>query len=112
MVVTKNMCLDKIKAKGYYKDELNEWNAPVDNKSPDKIAELKDEVSHVHQIIGQLPEQQRMIVQMRDVEEMGYEEIAEVMQMNLNAIRVSLSRARKTIRDRIIKKRKYGYQGG
>ena len=111
MVVTKNMCLDKVKAKGYYKDELNEWNAPVDNKSPEKIVELKDEVSHVHQIIRQLPERQRMIVQMRDVEEMEYEEIAEVMQMNLNAIRVSLSRARKTIRDRIIKKQEYEYQG-
>jgi len=110
MIVTKNMCLDKVKAKGYYKDQLSEWNAPVDNKSPDKIAEIKDEVTSVHQIIGQLPKQQRMIIQMRDVEGMEFEEIAEIMQMNLNAIRVSLSRARKTIRDRIIKKQEYEYQ--
>jgi len=100
-----------VKAKGYHKDQLGEWNAPVDNRSPHKIAELKDDVQSVHQVIGQLPEQQRMIVQMRDVEGMEYEEIAEIMQMNLNALRVSLSRARKTIRDRITKKQEYEYQG-
>ena len=38
-----------------------------------------------------------MIVQMRDVEGMEFEEIAEIMQMHLNSIRVSLSRARKTM---------------
>lgn len=111
MVVTKNMCLDKVKAKGYYKDELSEWNAPVDYRNPERIAEIEDDVRSVHQIMGQLPEQQRMIVQMRDVEGMEYEEIAEIMQMNLNALRVSLSRARKTIRDRITKKQQYEYQG-
>ena len=111
MTITKNMCLDKVKAKGYHKDQLGEWNSPVDNRSPEKIAEINDEVTSVHQAIGQLPEQQRMIIQMRDVEGMEYEEIAEIMQMNLNAIRVSLSRARKTIRDRIIKKQEYEYQG-
>jgi RNA polymerase sigma-70 factor (ECF subfamily) len=111
MVVTKNMCLDKIKAKGYYKDQLGEWNNPVDYKSPDKITEIRDDLQSVHQAMVQLPEQQRMIIQMRDVEGMEYEEIAEIMQMNLNAIRVSLSRARKTIRDKIIKKQEYEYQG-
>jgi RNA polymerase sigma-70 factor (ECF subfamily) len=100
-----------VKAKGYYKDQLGEWNAPVDYKSPDKIAEIRDDVRSVHQFIGKLPEQQRMIIQMRDVEGMEYEEIADIMQMNLNAIRVGLSRARKTIRDRIIKKQEYEYQG-
>ncbi len=111
MIVTKNMCLDKVKAKGYHKDQLSEWNAPVDMRSPERIAEIEDEVRSVHQAIGQLPEQQRMIIQMRDVEGMEYEEIAEIMQMNLNALRVSLSRARKTIRERIIKKQEYEYQG-
>jgi RNA polymerase sigma-70 factor (ECF subfamily) len=111
MIVTKNMCLDKVKAKGYHKDQLGEWNAPIDNRSPYKIAELNDDLQSVHQIIRQLPEQQRMIVQMRDVEGMEFEEIAEIMQMHLNAIRVSLSRARKTIRDRITRKQHYEYQG-
>jgi RNA polymerase sigma-70 factor (ECF subfamily) len=111
MVVTKNMCLDKVKAKGYHKDQLGEWNSPVDNRNPHKIAELKDEVQSVHQVIQQLPEQQRMIVHMRDVEGMEYDEIAEIMKMNLNALRVNLSRARKTIRERVTKKKQYEYQG-
>jgi RNA polymerase sigma-70 factor (ECF subfamily) len=100
-----------VKAKGYHKDQLGEWNSPVDNRNPHKIAELKDEVQSVHQVIQQLPEQQRMIVHMRDVEGMEYDEIAEIMKMNLNALRVNLSRARKTIRERVTKKKQYEYQG-
>jgi len=109
MVITKNMCLDKIKSKHYQKAELAEWNAPVDYHSPQKIIEIKEDVSNIHRLIQQLPELQRIIVQMRDVEELEFEEIAGILQMNLNAIRVNLSRARKTIREQLIKKHEYEY---
>jgi len=111
MTVGKNLCLDIVKAKGYRKDKLEAWNTPVDHRSPEKIAELNDEIEIVHQIIGRLPVQQQMIIQMRDIEGMDYDAIAEVMQMQPNAVRVSLSRARKNIREQLIKKQKYEYQG-
>jgi RNA polymerase sigma-70 factor (ECF subfamily) len=41
-----------------------------------------------------LPEQQKIVVQMRDVEQYEFAEIAQILQMNETAIRV-LSRARK-----------------
>jgi RNA polymerase sigma-70 factor (ECF subfamily) len=111
MVVTRNLCLDKIKSKAYQNKELVEWNEPVDKNSPERMTELKDDVGMVHQAMKILPEAQRMIVQMRDVEEMDYDEIGEVMQMKVNAIRVNLSRARKAIRDQLIKKHNYEYKG-
>jgi len=111
MVVTKNLCLDKLKSKAYQNDKMTDWNEPIDNKSPYRIAELKDDVKMVHRLISTLPEQQKMIVQMRDVEEMEYEEIAEVLKMNVNAIRVNLSRARKAIRDEMTKTHNYEYHG-
>jgi RNA polymerase sigma-70 factor (ECF subfamily) len=46
----------------------------------------------------QLPVQQRLIIQMRDIEQYEFEEIAKILEMNESAIRVALSRARKTIR--------------
>jgi RNA polymerase sigma-70 factor (ECF subfamily) len=46
----------------------------------------------------QLPVQQRLIIQMRDIEQYEFEEIAKILEMNESAIQVALSRARKTIR--------------
>ena len=55
-----------------------------------------------------LPEKQRIILQLRDVEAFEYSEISEMLDMSETAIRVALPRARKTVRDQIIKKHKYG----
>jgi len=111
MVATKNLCLDKLKSKAYQNNKITDWNEPIESRSPHRIAELKDDVKIVHQVISTLPEQQKLIVQMRDIEEMDYEEIAEVLKMNVNAIRVNLSRARKAIRDQVIKTHNYEYHG-
>jgi RNA polymerase sigma-70 factor (ECF subfamily) len=55
-----------------------------------------------------LPELQRTIIQLRDIEQLEYEEIAEATDMNVNTIRVNLSRARKKVRDEILKIQNYG----
>ena len=62
----------------------------------------------VEKIINQLPEQQRMIIQMRDIEQYEFEEIAKILDMNETAIRVALSRGRKTIREFMSKTHDYG----
>jgi RNA polymerase sigma-70 factor (ECF subfamily) len=45
---------------------------------------------------------------MRDVEQYEFEEIAKILDMNESAIRVALSRARKTIRDYMTETHNYG----
>ena len=55
-----------------------------------------------------LPEQQRLIVQLRDIEQYEFEEIAKMLDMNETAVRVALSRARKTLREEMTKKHSYG----
>jgi RNA polymerase sigma-70 factor (ECF subfamily) len=57
-----------------------------------------------------LPEQQKIVVQMRDVEQYEFAEIAQILQMNETAIRVALSRARKKIRENIAKIHSYGIE--
>jgi RNA polymerase sigma-70 factor (ECF subfamily) len=56
----------------------------------------------------ELPEQQKIILQLRDIEEYEFEEIAKVLDMNETAIRVALSRARKTIREKLTNTHSYG----
>ena len=55
-----------------------------------------------------LPEQQKIIVQLRDIEEYDFAEIAKMLDMNETAIRVNLSRARKTIREKLTNTHQYG----
>ncbi|GAL71340.1 RNA polymerase ECF-type sigma factor [Jejuia pallidilutea] len=55
-----------------------------------------------------MPEQQRMIIQLRDIEEYDFDEISKMLSMNNTAVRVALSRARKTIRERLTNTHNYG----
>ena len=55
-----------------------------------------------------MPEQQKIIIQLRDIEQMEFDQIAEITDMNPTAVRVALSRARKTIREKINNTHQYG----
>ena len=55
-----------------------------------------------------LPTNQKLILQLRDIEHFEFSEIADMLDMNETAIRVSLSRARKTIREKLIQTHNYG----
>lgn len=58
-------------------------------------------------LFSTLPEQQRMIIHMRDIEHYSFDEISEITGMNVNAIRVNLSRARKNVKGSYLKIRNY-----
>ena len=107
MTMTKNYCLDQLKSKRASNLQLVHCNySDVANLS--KQLEDSDSLNWVSKIIDALPEQQKLIIQMRDVDEFEFNEIAEVLGMNETAVRVSLSRARKTIREKLIAKHNYG----
>jgi RNA polymerase sigma-70 factor (ECF subfamily) len=58
--------------------------------------------------MDELPEQQRMVLQLKDVEAYDYPEIEKLMDMKPTAVRVTLSRARKAVREKLIEKHRYG----
>ena len=103
MAITKNLCLDRIRSKAYRTEPLSERQVLTVRQNPEEQMENNDFAGFVRKIIGNLPEQQQAIMQMRDIEGMEYEQIAEVMALNINAVRVNLSRARKKVRDTILK---------
>ncbi|WBV62011.1 sigma-70 family RNA polymerase sigma factor [Chryseobacterium camelliae] len=51
--------------------------------------------------INQLPEKQRMVIHLKDVEEYEVSEIAEMLEMEENAVRVNLMRARQKVKEQI-----------
>lgn len=109
MTITKNLCLDKLKSKKHKTDELTLNNQGRNDFTPQKSIELSEAVKNVQMIINTLPEQQKMIVQFRDIEGYEFEEIAEIMQLSLNTIRVNLSRARKKIKSSYLKTYNYEF---
>ena len=104
MTVTRNICLDRMKSKSYQMERLPERSAyQLVQKDPAEAMEYTDLAGLVRKIVEDLPEQQRSVLHMRDIEEMEFEQIAEILGMNVNAVRVNLSRARKKVRDTVIK---------
>ena len=108
MTMTKNFCLDRLKSKQAQNLKIVHSNYQDNNESLQKQVENKDSVDWVSKIIEELPEQQKIILQLRDIEEYDFDEIAKVVDMNPTAIRVALSRARKTIREKLTKTHSYG----
>ena len=106
--VTRNLCLDKLKAKKTVSLPEYNRNEPSQQQTPAIQLNDKEKLNLVKSIIEKLPDQQRSVIQLRDFDECTYEEIAEILNMELNAIRVNLSRARKKVRDEIAKIYNYG----
>ena len=110
MITIKNQCLDKLRGRKYTIEKIDNLKEEVEEVMKEDKADLSDIIGTVHRIIKSLPEQQRMIIQLRDIEGYDYEEIAAILGMNENAIRVNLSRARKKIREIVTQQKIYEYQ--
>ncbi len=103
MTMTRNMCLDKLKMKKNKALSLQPEFNGIQQQNPHEQSEQKDLVRRVRQVMDQLPEQQRTIIQLRDVEAYSFEEMMEITGFDKNYLRVNLSRARKKIRETIEK---------
>jgi len=109
MRMVRNRCLDVIRSRRTVSmDVVKKIKLTEEESSDIDYLENTDSVALVKRIIAELPELQRMVIQLRDIEQLEYDEIAEATDMNVNAIRVNLSRARKKVRDEILKIQNYG----
>jgi len=108
MTMTKNYCYDRLKSKQASNLTLIHSNYKEKETSLDKKIEYRDSVNQVHRLIQKLPKQQKMIIQLRDIEQYDYDEISKIVGMQPTAVRVALSRARKTIRQELTKTHNYG----
>ena len=59
----------------------------------------------VQDTINGLPEKQRTIIQLRDIEGKSYKEIAAVLNITESDVKVTLFRARSTLKEKILKKK-------
>lgn len=108
ITITKNYCLDQLKLKNNNNLRIVHNNYESHNRSLQHQLEAKDELSIVSEIIQTLSEQEQTLIQLRDIEQMEYCEMAKIVKMKETAIRVALSRARKKIKTKMLKIHHYG----
>jgi RNA polymerase sigma-70 factor (ECF subfamily) len=68
----------------------------------------KDRIELVKQLLDRLPEKQRSCMQLRDFEGKPYKEIAEVLGMTEEQVKVNIFRARQTIKQKFKEYEDYG----
>lgn len=68
----------------------------------------KEQLHIIHRLISELPEKQRLIMQMRDIEGESYKEIANVLNLTEEQVKVNLFRARQKIRQKYTQIDEYG----
>ncbi len=104
--MVKEKALDKIKHEQVKVDKFSELHQEASVE--DSTVESTDLHQITKDLINQLPPKQSMVMHLRDMEDMDIEEIVVIMEMEEQAVRMNLSRARKTVREKLIKIMNYG----
>ncbi|CCY65408.1 RNA polymerase sigma factor [Marseilla massiliensis] len=109
VVVTKNVYNDRLRGRGSGMSFSHELPAQIPSRN-DVVGDIENRnlADIMRRCIAALPEQQRELVVMRDVNGAGYDEISYATGLSMANIRVTLSRARKTLREQFNAIRNYG----
>jgi RNA polymerase sigma-70 factor (ECF subfamily) len=108
--VTRNSCIDLLRRKRIIRlEEISDAILlPEASHGTVSLADDREAVGVIGSIVTRMKEPYRSAVILRDMEGYSYEEAAEVMQTNINALRTILSRARKSIREEMERIYNYG----
>lgn len=108
ITATRHLALDR-------KEKLECQNIPFEESRHDVVDELQRNAeesiseqegqSYIESVINSLPEKQRMIIHLRDIEGKNYKEIAELLSISESDVKVSIFRARNEIKEKILKKK-------
>ena len=107
ITITKNYCLDRLKSKQASNIKIVHNNYK-NSENIERTIEGNEGVELITKIMETLPEKQKIIMQLRDIEQFEFAEISQMLEINETAIRVALSRARKVVREQLIKQYNYG----
>ena len=103
LTICRNVSLDKVRRMDNQTQSLDAAYDPKDQgvaSNPEEQAIQSDRVRLVRQMINQLPEKQRSCMQLRDMEGKSYKDIATVLDITEEQVKVNIFRARQTIREK------------
>ena len=103
LTVCRNLSLDKMRHMDNQVQNIEQESEPADQSysaNPEEQAVQHDRLQLIRQLISQLPEKQRTCMQLRDVEGKSYRDIANIIGISEEQVKVNIFRARQTIRER------------
>ena len=113
LTICRNVALDKMKRADNQNASLDEGEGydHADRSyaaNPEEQAVQRNRVEVVKQLMGQLPEKQRTCMQLRDMEGKAYKDIAQVMGITEQQVKVNIFRARQTIKQKFLQIEQHG----
>lgn len=101
--ILKRTCIDQDKIKKNKYENIEDYNVISMEDNPHEQIETNDNMKTLMNIIEQLPELQRIIIRLKDIEGYELEEIADITLSSNDSVRVNLSRARKKVKEMFLK---------
>ncbi len=111
LTIARNLSLDRIKKMDNQNDSLEEQTVErldENASTPSERMIQKDKLDIVRKMINKLPEKQRTCLQLRDIEGKAYKEIASILSITEEQVKVNIFRARQTIKQRFQQFDRYG----
>ena len=110
LTIARNLSLDRIKKMDNNNSSLEEEpiEKPDQTSTPSERMIQKDKLDIVRRIIDELPEKQRSCLQLRDIESKAYKEIADILGITEEQVKVNIFRARQTVKQRFQQFDRYG----
>jgi RNA polymerase sigma factor (sigma-70 family) len=110
MRITKNLSLDRLRARQRRStDSINEvLEIRHEALTPHERTEIHENMQQINEMIAALPEKQRQVIHLRDIEGYSYNEICEILEIDMNQVKVNLFRARNAVREKLVKMNAYG----
>ena len=110
MRVTRNLSLDRLRFlnRNTTRPMEESFGLQHDALNPYESTEIGESMQKIAQMIRSLPEKQRQIIHLRDVEGFSYQEICEILELDMNQVKVNLFRARSAVREKLTKIDAYG----
>ena len=105
--VTMNTCLDELRKKKNKQtaslDGLLDsgWSPSDDCDTPEHHAIAEEKREAIHKAIADLPEDMRSAIVLRDIEGFSYDEISDMLSINVGTIKSRISRGREKLREKI-----------
>ena len=103
LTVAKNLAIDRSQKKEAQNVELTpEMEEESEISGPYDQLVNNERMSIIHRLINELPEKQRLIMQLRDIEGESYKEIAKILNLTEEQVKVNLFRARQKVKQRYL----------
>lgn len=104
VTMIKNYCLDRLKSREAQNLPVDESMLTIaDEQGLAHRIEQRDGLDWVSKLINSLPERERLIIQLREIENYEFSAIAQIVDLPETTVRVYLSRARKKLRSQYLK---------